>query len=250
MRSGVESALPATLRARRLGAVISLVFLGSRFQNHVRFETVSAWIVIFRFDDRDSHDSGHCGVFTRTGGTLAGSSEYTLTHTHTISTDRLRSLARSHVRDIDDASIIRAVVATSSKNASDTVEDALACLERQSTNLGHGPASGREGGSLCTRFRDDLGLEVQMHANPALFSVLVVAQGDDLLYTTEGLNFFEVDPSGSQAFGDLDLVPVKDFELEVRRDARRLNNRSQNGSSRYPGVTLTTETENVSFQSG
>lgn len=61
-----------------------------------------------------------------------------------------------------------------------------------------------------------------MHANPTLFSVLVVTQRDDLLQTAERLNFFEVDSGGTQAFGILDLVPVKNFELEVRPNARWL----------------------------
>ena len=102
----VKSALPATFTTRRLGTVRGLVLLASRFQNHVRFESVSTWVVIFRLDDCDSHDSGLGGMFTRTRDTLAGSGEHTLTHTHTVSTNRLGSLARSHVRDIDDASIV------------------------------------------------------------------------------------------------------------------------------------------------
>lgn len=66
------------------------------------------------------------------------------------------------------------MVTTSSKDTRDTMEDTLACLEGQSTNLSHGPAGSRESGSLCTRFHDDLRLEVQMHTNPTLVSVLVV----------------------------------------------------------------------------
>jgi len=49
-----------------------------------------------------------------------------------------------------------------------------------------------------------------------------VTQRDGLLQVAEGLNFFEVDPGGSQAFCLLDLVPVKDFKLEVCRNTGRL----------------------------
>ena len=150
------------------------MFLGSGLHNHVRSETISTWVVIFRLDDSDSHNSGLGGMFAGTRGTLAWSGEHTLAHAHAVSTNWLGSLARSHVWDINDASIVRAVIATSSKNATNAVEDALPCLEGQSTNLSHGPAGGREGRSLCTRFRNDLRLEVQMYANPTLFSVLVV----------------------------------------------------------------------------
>ena len=106
------------------------MFLASRLQNHIRFETVPSRVVIFRLDDGNPYDSGLCGMFARTRCTLAGSSEHTFPNTDTVSTDRLGSLTRSHVRDIDDASIIRAMVAMSSENARDAVEDALSCLER------------------------------------------------------------------------------------------------------------------------
>ena len=102
----VKNTLPATLATRRLGAVRSLVFLGPGLQNHVRFETVSAWVVIFRLDDCDSHDSRFGGMFAGTRDTLVASGEHTLAHAHAVSTDWLGSLTRSHVRDVDDASVI------------------------------------------------------------------------------------------------------------------------------------------------
>ena len=66
-----------------------------------------------------------------------------------------------------------------------------------------------------------------MHANPTLVSVLVVDQRDGLLYAEERLDFSKVDPGGSQAFGLFDLVPVKDFKLEVCRNTRRLSCRRE-----------------------
>jgi hypothetical protein len=61
-----------------------------------------------------------------------------------------------------------------------------------------------------------------MQTNPTLLSLVVVTQWDGLFLTPEGLNVFEADPGGSQAFVLLELVPVKDFKFEVRPDTRRL----------------------------
>ena len=144
-----EKTLPATLGACRLRTVRGLMFPVSRLQDHVRFETVSTRVIILRLDDRNPHDSGLSGrsirTFSCTRNTLAGSCEHALAHTVSISADWLGSLAGSHIGDLDDTSIFRTIVATSSEDPRDAVEDTLPCLEGQSTDLGHGPAGSGEG---------------------------------------------------------------------------------------------------------
>lgn len=201
----------------------------TRLQDHVGPETVSVWVVILGLKNCDLHDC-RLGEMTvafpaSARNTLTGASEHIPIHTDATDTDWLGSLAGGHLRNIDDAPIVRAMISTTSASPEctrHTMQDALPGLDGQSTNLSHSPSGSGEGRSLSTRFHDDLRLEIQMHTNPTLVSVLVVNQGNCLVYAVERFDRSKLDPGGSQAFGLLDLVPVENFKLEVRRNARRL----------------------------
>lgn len=198
-------------------------------QDHVRLETVSAWVVILGLENRNLHDSrlGEMSIPLPASArnTLTGASEHILANTDATCADWLGSLTGCHFRNIDDAPIVRAMISTMSASPEytrNTLKDALPSLNGQRTNLSHSPSGTGEGRSLCARFHDDLWLEVEMHTNPTLVSVLVVSQRDGLVYAVERLNRSKIDPGASQAFGLFDLVPVENFKLKVRRNARRL----------------------------
>jgi len=57
--------VPGTLGTRRLGTMRSLVLLVSTLQDHIRFETISSRVVVFRLNDSDPYNSGLVEVTVR-----------------------------------------------------------------------------------------------------------------------------------------------------------------------------------------